>query len=142
MLRVPCIAFLLALAGAALAQSAGDPAPLSLTLPEAIEQALRGNPSLVDARLDRILERNDAEEAERRFRPQWRLRTSVGYGYGQAEATRTATALAGPGVEMELPTGGRLARDTVRASGSIPVTSSWKNRAPANLASGTRSMCA
>ena len=109
MLRVPCIAFLLALAGAALAQSAGDPAPLSLTLPEAIEQVLRGNPSLVDARLDRILERNDAEEAERRFRPQWRLRTSVGYGYGQAEGTRTATALAGPGVEMELPTGGRLA---------------------------------
>ena len=109
MLRVPCIAFLLALAGVALAQSAGDPAPLSLTLPEAIEQALRGNPSLVDARLDRILERNDAEEAERRFRPQWRLRTSVGYGYGQAEATRTATAVAGPGVEMELPTGGRLA---------------------------------
>ena len=108
MIRAPCIAALLALAGAALAGPTDGPAALSLTLPEAIEQALRGNPSLVDARLDRILERTDAEEAERRFRPQWRLRTSAGYGYVQERNERTATALADPGVEMALPTGGRL----------------------------------
>ena len=109
MLRRMCVA-VLALGVSAGASAAGEGAPVSLTLPEAIEQALRANPSLVDARLDRILEKTDAKEAERRFRPQWRLRTSVDYGYRQDEDEneRTATAVAGPGVEMELPTGGRL----------------------------------
>lgn len=107
--RLPIAVLLLALAGAPGAAFAGDePAAVSLTLRGAIEQALRGNPSLVDARLDRILQRTDAEEAERRFQPQWRLRTTGGYAYRQEKGERTADTVAAVGVEMDLPTGGRL----------------------------------
>ena len=110
MVRILSIAaLLLACAGAAGPACAGDgPAGISLTLQDAIERALRGNPSLVDARLDRILERTDAEEAGRRFQPQWRLRTTGGYVYRQEEGERLADTMAAVGVDVELPTGGRL----------------------------------
>ena len=106
----PLIAILLvAFAGALDSALADDgPAAVSLTLREAIEQALRGNPSLVDARLDRILQRTDAEEAERRFEPQWRLRTTGGYAYRQEQGERTANTAAATALEMDLPTGGQL----------------------------------
>ena len=107
--RLLIAALLSAFAGPPGQASDGDgPAAASLTLREAIEHALRGNPSLVDARLDRILQRTDAEEAERRFRPQWRLRTTGGYAYRQEEGERTANTTAATSVEMDLPTGGRL----------------------------------
>ena len=106
----PLITILLvAFAGALDSALADDgPAAVSLTLREAIEQALGGNPSLVDARLDRILQRTDAEEAERRFEPQWRLRTTGGYTYRQEQGERTANTAAATALEMDLPTGGQL----------------------------------
>ncbi len=107
--RIAVTALLLATAGAPVSAFAGNgPAEVALTLREAIERALRGNPSLVDARLDRILQRTDAEEAGRRFQPQWRVRTTGGYAYRQEERERTANAAAATSVEMNLRTGGRL----------------------------------
>lgn len=106
-----CVVCLLVsfLGGTALTGSAeADSGSLSLTLPQAIEQALRANPSLIDARLDRVLQLSDAAEAERLFEPQWRLGTSVDYSYRQEESESAGTASVFPGVEMELPTGGRL----------------------------------
>ena len=100
---------LLGFSGAPGSASADDgPSAVSLTLREAIERALGGNPSLVDARLDRILQRTDAEEAERRFQPQWRLRTTGGYAYRQEVGESTRNATAATAVEMDLPTGGQL----------------------------------
>ena len=107
--RLHVAALLAVFAGAAGPACADtEPAAVSLTLREAIERALRGNPSLVDARLNRVLERTDAEEAGRRFEAQWRLRTAGGLAYRQEDGVRTANSVAGVGVEIELPTGGRL----------------------------------
>jgi len=81
----------------------------ALTLRDAVARALEGNPDLIDARLDRMLERYDAEDAQRHFRPQWSIGTSIAsYGYRQAENTRDVRVSAGPGMEMRLPTGGRI----------------------------------
>ena len=104
MIRIGCIAVLLAVAGVGASAQTEPP----VTLREAIERALRDNPSLVDSRLQRVLERRDAEEAERRFEPQWRVTTGAGYGYDQGESQGTGTASAGTGVEMLLPSGGRV----------------------------------
>ena len=82
---------------------------MALTLRGAVAQALEGNPGLIDARLDRTLERYDVKEAEEHFKPQWRIGTSVAsYGYQQAEAERDVRVSVGPSVEMRLPTGGRI----------------------------------
>ena len=82
---------------------------MALSLRDAVARALEGNPGLVDARMDRMLERYDVEEAEEHFKPQWSLGTgTVDYGYSQANDERDVRVSAGPGVEMRLPTGGRV----------------------------------
>ena len=82
---------------------------MALGLRDAVARALEGNPGLVDARMDRMLERYDVEEAEEHFKPQWSLGTgTIDYGYSQAEDERDARISVGPGVEMRLPTGGRV----------------------------------
>ena len=82
---------------------------MALGLRDAVARALEGNPGLVDARMDRMLERYDVEEAEEHFKPQWSLGTgTVDYGYSQANDERDVRVSAGPGVEMRLPTGGRV----------------------------------
>ena len=118
---------LVAQAGSATA----DTGTLPLTLPQAIEQALRANPALIDVRLDRELQLSDAAEAERLFEPQWRLGTSVDYSYQREQSESAGTISAFPGLEMELPTGGRLevgprwerrvtgARDTAESSALV-----------------------
>ena len=94
-------------AGAAGAESLTS--EMALTLRDAVAQALEGNPGLVDTRLDRMLQRYDAKEAGEHFRPQWRLGTSAAtWGYAQAEHERDVRVSVGPGVEMRLPTGGRI----------------------------------
>ena len=81
----------------------------ALTLRDAVARALEGNPDLIDARLDRMLERYDAEDARRHFKTQWSIGTSVAsYGYRQAEGRRDVRVSAGPGMEVRLPTGGRI----------------------------------
>ena len=82
---------------------------MALTLRDAVARALEGNPGLVDARMDRMLERYDVKEAEEHFKPQWSLGTgTVDYGYQQAVGERDAKLSMGPGVEMRLPTGGQV----------------------------------
>lgn len=82
---------------------------MALTLRDAVAQVLKGNQGLLDARLDRMLERYDAKDAEEHFRPQWSLGTSaVAYGYQQVPDERDVTLSVGPGVEMRVPTGGRV----------------------------------
>ena len=101
---------LLALSVAAGTAGAEDRATeMALTLRDAVTQALERNPGLVDARLDRMLERYDVKDAEEHFEPQWRIGTSVAsYGYRQSEDERDVRVSVGPGVEMRLPTGGRI----------------------------------
>ena len=87
----------------------GRATEMALTLRDAVARALEGNPGLVDARLDRRLERYDAKDAEEHFEPQWRIGTSVArYGYRQSEDERDVRVSVGPSVEMRLPTGGRI----------------------------------
>ena len=82
---------------------------MALTLRDAVARALEGNPGLVDARMDRMLQRYDVKETQAHFKPQWSLGAgTVDYGYRQAEDERDATISVGPGVEMRLPTGGRV----------------------------------
>ena len=82
---------------------------MALGLRDAVARALEGNPGLVDARMDRMLQRYDVEEAEEHFKPQWSLGTgTVDYGYSQANDERDVRVSAGPGVEMRLATGGRV----------------------------------
>ena len=84
-------------------------AEMALGLRDAVARALEGNPGLVDARMDRMLERYDVKEAEEHFKPQWSLGTgTVDYGYQQAVGERDARLSVGPGVEMRLPTGGQV----------------------------------
>ena len=81
----------------------------ALSLRDAVAQALEGNPGLADARLDRMLERYDAKESLAHFDPRWRIGTSVAsYDYSQAERHRDVRVSVGPGMEMRLPTGGRI----------------------------------
>ena len=81
---------------------------VALTLDAAIEQALQANPTLVDARLDRELQRSEAADAERLFTPQWRLGTALDGAHDDARAGSTAAASVFPSVELDLTTGGQL----------------------------------
>ena len=92
------------------ASTAGDQLRLTrLTLSEAVAHALRHNPTLVNARLGRVLDRYDLEEALEWFRPQF------SFGAVRAERYRDATGeaswdlSAGPNLNLRLPTGGSIA---------------------------------
>lgn len=103
------LAMLLALtsAPAALADQHAGPPPLELdlTLPEAIALAIRHNRGLINARLDRAVQRFALEVAEDEFRPDASIRPSARFNSaddwrGQAEVISEVTT--------RVPTGGRF----------------------------------
>ena len=91
-------------------EPAGDAAgatELPLTLAEAVARALRDNPGLVNARLGRILDQYDLEEAREWFWPQLSFGTLRGErNRNDATGERSWDIAAGPGVDLRLPTGG------------------------------------
>jgi len=93
--------------GAQTGDAASGGADIELSLPEAVERALRDNPILIDARLRRGVERFDLRQAERRFVPEVSFGTlgveQTGDLGGDADFYRLA---AGPGMLLRLPTGG------------------------------------
>ncbi len=91
------------------ALAAGQPETVRLTLAEAVERALRRNPKLVEARLDRTLEKFDLEQAEAMFAPEVSFGTAAtGYKLDRGADTRSYEFRAGPSVTMKLPTGGEI----------------------------------
>lgn len=87
-----------------IAQDAGD---IELSLAEAVERALRDNPTLIDARLRRRVDRFDLAQAERRFVPELSFGTlSVEQATDLGEDAKLYRFAAGPGIVMHLPTGG------------------------------------
>ena len=87
-------------AGTAGAESRGT--EMALNLHDAVTRALKGNPGLADARMDRMLERYDAKDAQAHFDPQWRIGMSVAsYGYSRAERERDVRVSAGERVSMD-----------------------------------------
>lgn len=87
--------------------AASSGAGIELSLPQAVERALRDNPILIDARLRRGVERFDLRQAERRFVPE------VSFGTLGVERTGDLgddagfyRLAAGPGMLLRLPTGG------------------------------------
>lgn len=97
-------------ASAAAPENAPDGGDLELTLAAAVAIALRDNPRLVRARIGRVLEQYDLDEAQEWFWPQ------LSFGRLQAERFLDSAVrdrgwhlAAGPSVDMRLPTGGRIA---------------------------------
>ena len=85
--------------GTKAAGGGGTTGEIALTLREAVARTLEANPALVEARLDRMLERSEAEVAEEHIKPQWSLGTSaVACGDRQAEDRRDAKLLVGSGM--------------------------------------------
>ncbi len=108
-----CLAVVLAgqsWAGASGAEvDAAPPETIRLTLAEAVARALRDNPALVDARLDRTLHRFDLEQSEESFLPKVSLEAATaGYRTDRGADTGGYTFGAGPRVTMRLPTGGAV----------------------------------
>ena len=90
---------------------AAEPVPagteLRLTLDDAVARALAGNPRLVGARLDRVLQQYDRDRAEEWFAPR--------LSFGALTARRSVTAgerawnlAAGPRMDLRLPSGGAV----------------------------------
>lgn len=82
---------------------------LELSLADAVTRALTANPQLVSARLRRMLEQFDLEQAQEWFHPRLSFgslsaRRSL-YGVSHAESWDLT---AGPRVDMRLPTGGSI----------------------------------
>ncbi|MDE0442667.1 MAG: TolC family protein [Gammaproteobacteria bacterium] len=82
---------------------------IELSLPQAVGRALQDNPTLVDAKLSRRVQRFDLAQAENWFVPELgfgtvSLEQTADLG-GDAEFYRLA---AGPGVLLRLPTGGTV----------------------------------
>ena len=97
--------------GAQAGQSTGP--TTTLTLGEAIAQALETSPTITDARLARRLERYDAEQAARHFAPEWSWGTSVASArYEEAGRTRDTGVEGGPKVALRLRHGGEVALGT------------------------------
>ena len=103
------------------AHAEGDPDPepvggtsavaelVRMTLPEAVARALHDNPALVNARLGRVLDRFDIEEAQQWFLPQLSFGTLRGERYSNAATGEPSWDLAaGPSVDLRLPTGGSV----------------------------------
>ena len=89
------------------ANAAGDVTDMQLSLAQAVERALRDNPTLIDARLRRRVERFDLAQAERRFVPELSFGTlSVEQTADIGEDAKLYRLAAGPGVLLHLPTGG------------------------------------
>ena len=80
---------------------------IELSLAQAVEQTLRNNPTLIDARLRRTVERFDLAQAERWFMPELSFGTlSVEQSADLEDDARFYRLAAGPGMSLRLPTGG------------------------------------
>ena len=83
---------------------AGD---IGLSLEQVVERALNDNPSLIDARLRRRVERFDLAQAERRFVPELSFGTvGIEQTADLGEDAGFYRLTAGPGMVLHLPTGG------------------------------------
>ncbi len=80
-----------------------------MTLSEAVARALGDNPSLVNARLARVLDRYDLDEARQWFLPQFSFGRLRGERYRNAVTGDASWDLsAGPSLDLRLPTGGSV----------------------------------
>ena len=97
----------------------GASAALNLTLGDAVRLALRNNRRLIDARLERVVNRFTLRVAENRFRP----RVSVGpyTKWSRAEASDGEVGVAST-VTMRVPTGGEfeVRLDSGARTGDVP----------------------
>lgn len=107
-----------ALAVASGAAAAGDPEAgddaegvrdIELSLPQAVRRALQDNPTLIDARLSRRVQRFDLAQAENWFVPELSFGIlSVEQTADLGEDAELYRLGAGPGVLLRLPTGGTV----------------------------------
>ena len=82
---------------------------LTLSLAEAVERALRQNPTLIDARLRRRVERFDLAQAEQYFLPEVGFGTlSVEHAADLDDDASLRRVNAGPRILTRLPTGGAI----------------------------------
>lgn len=91
---------------------------LSLSLREAILIALRYNPSVLNAEINRIIQRYDLRQAENAFELQYHLRGDYSYNHtkiGSQPSTSTSQLNMQSDVSIKLPAGGTL-------SSSIPTS--------------------
>ena len=99
-------------AGRALADTAGDDAPgrLDLTLEDSVVLALANNRRLLNARLDRAVERFSLRVAENTFRPHVTIGPYIARTHTDP-STDVDTAGLATRVRLRLPTGGELGLD-------------------------------
>ena len=99
-------------AGRALADTAGDDAPgrLDITLEDSIVLALKNNRRLVNARLDRAVERFSLRVAENTFRPHVTIGPYIARTHTDPSTDVDSAGLA-TRARLRLPTGGELGLD-------------------------------
>lgn len=95
------------------AEGASSPPELELTLADSVLLALRNNRRLVNARLDRVVQKSALEVAERRYWPTATVGVFRRYGFvresedhGSFDRSRTSGLFSG--ISLRLPTGGEL----------------------------------
>ena len=92
--------------------------------------ALSANPALVSARLNRVLDRYDLDQAEEWFHPRVSLGAlSVRRSVQGPERERSWDLVAGPRVDMRLPTGGSVSLMPGWTATAGPVPGRWHERA-------------
>ena len=123
------VAALSCCAGRALGNTTGDEAPgrLDLTLEDSVVLALKNNRRLLNARLDREVERFSLRVAENTFRPHVTIGPYVARRHTDP-STDVDTAGLATRVRLRLPTGGELGLDweyggrwTGSGSGGVPA---------------------
>lgn len=97
------------------ADAGAAPPPLELTLREAIEVVLRNNRQLIDARLDRVVDRFSLRLAENTFRPRFSVGPYVRRTGTDADSTGGAGVASTASVAV--PTGGEFAVQLSNAAG-------------------------
>lgn len=103
---------LLCCSGGALANEPGAGAPgfLDLTLADSIRLVLKNNRKLINARLDRTVDKFSLRVEENKFRPHVTVGPYIGRTYPDG-ASGTGTAAATSKVTLRIPTGGELSAD-------------------------------
>ncbi len=82
---------------------------IELSLTQAVNRALQDNPTLIDAKLNRRIQRFDLAQAQNRFVPELSFGTlSVEQTADLGEDAEFYRLAAGPGVLLRLPTGGTV----------------------------------
>ena len=103
---------------------------MPLTLPEAVARALNDNPTLIDARLGRILDKYDLDEAEEWFLPQLSFGSiRAGRYHDAATGEPNWDFAAGPSLDLRLPTGGNLGIVSGWTATMDRATGTWREDA-------------